>query len=84
MLPCRSIGMIRIKYPQLPVDWSTVMQALLSHATEDALESYALNHFGEHELASLEEHLLVCENCRVVLTGLDEEIQVMRLALNQN
>lgn len=34
------------------------------HATDDALERYAMGRLSEPELAGLEEHLLVCESCQ--------------------
>ncbi|MDQ2774376.1 MAG: hypothetical protein M3Y57_05540 [Acidobacteriota bacterium] len=58
------------------------MQTLISHATEESLEAYALNRAGVLQTEHVEEHLLICERCCIALTALDEEIQVMRLALN--
>ncbi len=60
------------------------MQTLISHATEESLEAYALNRAGALQTERLEEHLLICEHCCVALTAVDQEIQVMRLALNCN
>jgi hypothetical protein len=60
------------------------MQTLISHATEESLEAYALNRAAVLQTERVEEHLLLCERCCIALTGLDEEIQVMRLALSRN
>jgi len=51
------------------------------HATQEALELYALNSLQEKDLQAVEEHLLVCELCRLSLTSLDQEIASLRSAL---
>jgi anti-sigma factor RsiW len=51
------------------------------HATEEALELYALNSLKEKDLQAVEEHLLLCELCRSSLSSLDEEIAALRSAL---
>jgi hypothetical protein len=58
------------------------MPILLSHPNQNTLEGYAMNHLAERQVGLVEEHLLCCERCQTSLTGLDEEIAVMRLALN--
>jgi hypothetical protein len=51
------------------------------HATEDALELYALNSLSEEEEEAIEVHLLTCEFCRMSLASLDDEISLLRSAL---
>jgi anti-sigma factor RsiW len=53
------------------------------HATEEALELYALSSLQGKDLEAVEEHLLVCELCRVSLMSFDQEIAVLRSALKQ-
>jgi anti-sigma factor RsiW len=50
------------------------------HASENALEEYALGRLPEPELASLEEHLLLCDKCRERLRTVDELIEMLRVA----
>src|ERR1035438_2505623 len=45
-------------------DYARVEFADGYHATDDALERYAMGRSPEPELAGLEEHLLVCESCQ--------------------
>ena len=45
-------------------DYATVEFADGYHATDDALERYAMGCLPELELAGFEEHLLVCESCQ--------------------
>jgi hypothetical protein len=45
-------------------DYARVEFADGYHATDDALERYAMGRSPEPELAELEEHLLVCESCQ--------------------
>ena len=47
-----------------------------SHLTEDALEVYSLGRLSsEDDLATFEEHLLVCEYCQTRLEKMDEFVQ---------
>ena len=55
-----------------------------SHISEDLLEKYALRKLTEQELATVEEHLLVCHKCQDRLDEVDEYIQVMKLAVSQH
>ena len=52
--------------------------SVAAHPTEDALEEYALRRLSESDTATLEEHLLVCEDCRQSLLNIDEFILAMR------
>lgn len=51
------------------------------HPTEEVLELYALGRLEEDRLGSVEEHLLVCEDCRQAVEQAEEYAQVMRAAL---
>lgn len=42
------------------------------HPTEEALAQYSEGRLEEPQLGEIEEHLLVCERCREVLTRLDD------------
>ncbi len=53
------------------------------HATDDALELYALNKLVGLDLDSLEEHLLVCQACRSSLDIIDQEIKALRQSLQE-
>ena len=49
------------------------------HITDDDLELYALDRLAD--AAAVEEHLLVCEECRARLVGGDEYVGPMRAAM---
>jgi hypothetical protein len=51
------------------------------HATEDALELYALNSLSEKDEEAIEVHLLTCQSCQMSLASLDDEISLLRSAL---
>jgi len=51
------------------------------HATDDALELYALKLLKGKGLEEIEEHLLTCELCRMTLTSMDQEIARLRTGL---
>ncbi len=53
------------------------------HIPEDDLELYALDRLADDKAAPVEEHLLVCEQCRERLSGLDEYVKAMRAALSK-
>jgi len=50
------------------------------HLDEDQAERYSMGVLSEQEEARLEEHLLVCENCRRQVTDADEYAGAMRSA----
>ncbi|MBM3747409.1 MAG: hypothetical protein FJW34_16615 [Acidobacteria bacterium] len=50
------------------------------HASEDALEGYAVGFLGEAEAESLEEHLLVCNRCQDRLVETEAFIRATRQA----
>ncbi len=52
-----------------------------SHIHDDELELYALDRLTEPQAAPVEEHLLICEECRVRLAGWDEYVGAMRAAM---
>jgi hypothetical protein len=50
------------------------------HLSEEILEEYAFGRTLEQELIRIEEHLLVCETCQELLTGLEEFILIFKAA----
>ncbi len=52
-----------------------------SHPDLDEFESYALNRGSSAVRRMLEEHLLICDECRDTLEETEREIAVMRIAL---
>ena len=54
---------------------------LMEHLSFEQLEGYSGNKTAPEDLASIEEHLLVCEQCRRALDRLEEEARIMREAL---
>jgi len=54
--------------------------AFESHATEDALEAYAMRQLSGRDLAHLEEHLLICPICQTRLDEVDEYVRVAKAA----
>jgi anti-sigma factor RsiW len=55
----------------------------IPHINEDDLEFYALGRLAEAQAAPVEEHLLVCEECRVRLAEWDGYTRVMREAMRR-
>jgi len=53
---------------------------LCSHVCDDRLELYALGRLPDAETAEIEEHLLVCESCRLNLAEADRFIAALRYA----
>jgi len=51
------------------------------HLTIEALEQYALDQLPSCDTERVEEHLLVCPDCRQRLTAMEEEIRTLRAAL---
>ena len=54
----------------------------MQHTTEDDLELYIMNRAGEEQTAVIEEHVLICEQCRITLDATEQEIQFIRHMLN--
>jgi hypothetical protein len=54
--------------------------AFHSHPTEATWEKYAFGQTREPEVATLEEHLLVCEDCQNLLAEVTDYIQLMKVA----
>jgi predicted anti-sigma-YlaC factor YlaD len=54
------------------------MYDLERHFREDQLEAFALGRLQGEELAEVEEHLLLCEQCRGCVEALDELITLRR------
>jgi anti-sigma factor RsiW len=53
------------------------------HPAEDDLELCALNRLPQPDLGRVEEHLLVCEECRTRLTDIDAVISLIRAAASR-
>lgn len=53
---------------------------IIEHLEEERLEAYAMNLLAGEELATTEEHLLVCETCQDHLQALETYMQAMRSA----
>lgn len=51
------------------------------HIHADQLEEYALHRLSEPETAAVEEHLLVCEDCRDGLRSIEEVISATRATM---
>ena len=52
----------------------------MEHASEDDLENYAMRTLPESASAALEEHLLICSECRDRFQATDECVAAMRSA----
>ncbi|HEY3443640.1 MAG TPA: zf-HC2 domain-containing protein [Paludibaculum sp.] len=52
----------------------------VDHIPDEALEQYAMGKLPESEVASLEEHLLICLDCQYRLDAMDEYVAAMRAA----
>lgn len=50
------------------------------HIDDDALEAYSLGRLADADAAPVEEHLLVCAECRDRLAEWDEYVRAMRSA----
>ena len=57
--------------------------AYCSHSTDEVLEQYSLVWLSEEETARLEEHLLICADCRQRLEEIDEFVRAIRQALTE-
>lgn len=51
------------------------------HPNDDSIERYVLGHLAERELPGFEEHLLICQKCRVLVTRAEPYISAMRQAM---
>jgi hypothetical protein len=51
------------------------------HPEEDYLERYVMKTCSEQELVAIEEHLLICEQCRARLSCAEEWVLLMKSAL---
>lgn len=50
------------------------------HVQDDTLEAYVLGRLGEEELDFVEDHMLVCEGCRLRLVEMESFVKATRLA----
>jgi hypothetical protein len=53
------------------------------HISDDSLERYSMGRLTEAQIAPIEEHLLICEECRDRLVLADFDIAVIRKVLKQ-
>ena len=53
------------------------------HASDEALEQYAMHSLVEPQLGEIEEHLLVCSQCQRQLEEIDAYVSAMRSAAQQ-
>lgn len=67
-----------VKKSASSVDPLRVPDSFADHVTDDLLEGYALAALEEDTLAYVEEHLLVCEDCRVRLQTMEEFVADFR------
>lgn len=57
---------------------------LKTHPTMDDLEYYSMNHQrNDRPIEAVEEHLLVCEDCRCKLDEVEQEIRVLKIVLRE-
>ena len=54
------------------------MRNFETHSTEESLELYALGRLAEEKAESLEQHILICEECRNRLDSADTFVRAMR------
>ena len=53
---------------------------IVQHATDDTLERYSMRTLPAPEVESLEEHLLICSECRDRLESTEQYVAAMRAA----
>ncbi len=60
-----------------------MLNAIHWHLSEELLDEYVRGALrGEDAIAFVEEHLLVCERCRRVVTETDDLVTALRAALS--
>lgn len=64
-------------------DILTMPTAPAAHPSDDALELYSLGRLRPSEAAAIEEHILICAECRQRLKDSDEYVAAMRQALTE-
>lgn len=55
----------------------------INHVSHDDLELYVLHRASAQVVEIVEEHLLVCEQCRCALDELEQELRVLRIYLRE-
>lgn len=53
----------------------------MEHLSIEQLEAYSRNQTELRKLAPIEEHLLICEQCRATLDRVEEHARILRAAL---
>lgn len=57
--------------------------AFLSHPAPELLEEYSFHRLGEAQADELEQHLLLCDDCRTTLTETEVYIRLMRSGIER-
>lgn len=55
-------------------------QSIGAHLDEESAEQYSLGQLSARKVAEVEEHLLVCNSCREMVTSSDSYVAAMRAA----
>lgn len=55
-----------------------------NHLSLDVLELYLVNRVDQTEEQEVEEHLLVCDRCRLMAIALEQEIELIKSTLGFN
>ncbi len=58
-----------------------IMKRTQDHPSLDVVELYLLNRVNQSEEQEVEEHLLVCGQCRSMADALEEEINLIKAAM---
>lgn len=61
----------------------TMHPTLGTHPSDDELELYSLSRLQEVDTARIEEHLLVCQQCRDRLVEIEDFVRTLRVALRE-
>ena len=52
----------------------------MTHIPEDLLDEYALGRVADPALADIEQHLLICEECREAVAQIDQIRSILRIS----
>jgi hypothetical protein len=81
--PCPNLPKRRLQKNPTAADPSGVPDSFADHVADDLLEAYSLEALAEESLAYVEEHLLICEDCRARLQAIEEFVAGFQ-AVSQN
>ncbi len=62
-------------------DMTPPRDSFRTHIADDLLEAYAVSRLADADLAFVEEHLLICQNCRERMRQTESYIAALRGAL---